>query len=594
MPVYSEQQVLDNDLMEEWAKQIALNHFYAFYVRRDIEDVLRYVKEDVHWMGHKEYLVAHNKSEYENLLKKEIKEVPLDCVLKVIQSEAATINPGCYNINGELELRIPYQTSVLYRELRFSMIILNEDNNYSIASLHTSMTGDGSLSYGAANEDRKPIQHIATDMKNQDRYDVLTGLYTLDYFKKEVVQLLEQSKKADKYAIICTDISQFEAINNLYGLRRADQVLIELALLLTTCGKMMKLCCRSVADHFLALAVYEDEKTLKNLLHKLCKEFDNKVCKEYPDADPTLGIGIYLVEDKEIDIEKMVERANIARKSLRPHEGSDLVFYDDRIYARMEKIKKIERVMQDALEEKEFKTYLQPKYNLDTGEIVGAEALTRWIRRDGTMVYPDEFIPIFEKNGFIVQLDFYMLCSVCEMLQKRLKAGKKCVPISINQSRVLLGENDYVSRIAAVLAKYNTPPKYIELELTERIFKDNLSDIARMMAKLKELGIHWSIDDFGTGYSSLNLLKELPVDIIKIDKSFLDETETSDVSKIIIQKTVEMTRELDKRVVCEGVETESQADYLRDIHCDMAQGYLYARPMPMEEFEEILDKEKVK
>jgi EAL domain-containing protein (putative c-di-GMP-specific phosphodiesterase class I) len=177
------------------------------------------------------------------------------------------------------------------------------------------------------------------------------------------------------------------------------------------------------------------------------------------------------------------------------------------------------------------------------------------------------------------------------MLHRRIQEGKNCVPISINQSRVLLQDKDYVSKVAGVLERHNIPAQYIELELTERIFRDDLTDLAEMMRKLRALGVRWSIDDFGTGYSSLNLLKELPVDIIKIDKSFLDETENSEASKIIIRKTVELTQELDKTVVCEGVETENQADYLRGIRCDIAQGYLYAKPMPMTEFERLLDKE---
>ena len=200
-------------------------------------------------------------------------------------------------------------------------------------------------------------------------------------------------------------------------------------------------------------------------------------------------------------------------------------------------------------------------------------------------------LQLLEKNGFIVELDFFILSEVCRMIQRRLQEKRHCVPISINQSRVLLQEKDYVKRVADILKKYDTPPRYIELELTERIFRDDLTDLAKMMGELRNLGIRWSIDDFGTGYSSLNLLKELPVDIIKIDKSFLDETESSETSKIIIRKTVELTQELDKTVVCEGVETENQADYLRGIRCDMAQGYLYAKPMPMEEFEKLLDKE---
>ncbi len=190
-----------------------------------------------------------------------------------------------------------------------------------------------------------------------------------------------------------------------------------------------------------------------------------------------------------------------------------------------------------------------------------------------------------------MKLDYYMLNKVCEMIQKRQREGKENVRVSVNQSRVLLNDEQYQDKVAAVLARHGSPGQFIELELTERIFQDDLTEFANIMDQIRGLGIKWSIDDFGTGYSSLNLLKELPVDIIKIDKSFLDEAETSETSKIIIRKTVELTQELDKHVLCEGVETESQAEYLREISCDMAQGYLYARPMPMDQFEDMLDKE---
>ena len=176
------------------------------------------------------------------------------------------------------------------------------------------------------------------------------------------------------------------------------------------------------------------------------------------------------------------------------------------------------------------------------------------------------------------------------MIQRRREEKKKCLPISINQSRILLSRKDYTTRIAKVLLKYQTPPQLIELELTERLFSNHYDEMYVMMEQLKKVGIKWSIDDFGTGYSSLNLLKELPVDIVKLDKSFLDETETSEVSRVIIRKIVELTKELQKSIVCEGVETKEQADYLRTIRCDMAQGYLYARPMPMSNFEKLIDK----
>lgn len=588
---YEHQQILDNDLIEEQVKQIALNVFYSFYVRRNLEDTLTHFSDNVSFIGSKDYFVAHSKEEMGSLLGKELKEIPYDCVLKVIQASTTTVSPGCYSVMGELELRLPLFKKISYSSLRFSMMIMKAEETYTIVSVHTSVNEDEVVDTGSEQEEEKALLHMAEDASNHEGYDDVTGLLTLDLFKKQAREIFDKERDMVQYALICTDINHFERVNNIYGLKHADYTLVELASLLTTCSKTVRLCCRSVADHFIVLVTYSDIERLKLLLKKLCEQFDTNMGESCPEALPRLGLGVYLVQDIKEDVGKMVERANIARRNLRLQKKTRISFYDAKVYQRMEKIKQIEKSMRKALEDNEFKVYIQPKYHLDTGRIVGAEALVRWIRRDGSMVYPDEFIPIFEKNGFIVELDFFMLDGVCQMISRRLGRKKKCVPISINQSRVLLRDKDYVSKVASVLAKNNTPPLYVELELTERILGSNLSDIANMMSKLKDLGIRWSIDDFGTGYSSLNLLKELPVDIIKIDKSFLDETEKSETSKIIIRKTVELTRELDKMVVCEGVETETQAAYLRNIRCDIAQGYLYARPMPMEEFEQLLDKE---
>ncbi len=336
---------------------------------------------------------------------------------------------------------------------------------------------------------------------------------------------------------------------------------------------------------------YQDRQALRKKLQELCDSFGRTIKNRYPEASPRLGIGVYEIRDKKEEIENIVEHANVARKGLRLGSSSSIVFYDDHLTRGIDRVREIESRMENALANGEFKVYFQPKYNLDTGSIAGAEALCRWIPDDGKAIYPDEFIPVFEENGFIMKLDYYMLNKVCEMIQKRQREGKENVRVSVNQSRVLLNDEQYQDKVAAVLARHGSPGQFIELELTEMIFQDDLTEFANIMDQIRGLGIKWSIDDFGTGYSSLNLLKELPVDIIKIDKSFLDEAETSETSKIIIRKTVELTQELDKHVLCEGVETESQAEYLREISCDMAQGYLYARPMPMDQFEDMLDKE---
>lgn len=590
MPVYTDQQkVLDNNLIEERVKQIVLDVFFSFYVRRDLRDVMEKISDDMQYIGTRDAFVAHNKEEFQYIWQKEIDSVPSDCVVKVISADSAVIGDACYSVNGVLELRIPYKTRIDYLNLRFLATVLQEGKNYKIAAMHLAASKADHISEPLEDED---IRRMAGNIEDAGQCDVLTGLHTLDTFKQELPEVIGNDAEGEiKYALLCTGVEHFERVNNLYGLKRADEILIELAELLITCSKTVELCCRSVADHFILLVKYRELNRLKMLLNKVCEEFDQRIAEQYVEARPKLGIGVYLLSGQEEDVGRMVECANIARKSLHMKRGLRIAFYDARIFQRMEKVRKIERSMKNALEDGEFKVFFQPKYDLVNEDIVGAEALCRWIRGDGTMVYPDEFIPIFEKNGFIVNLDLYMLNEACRMIQRRLAEKKRCVAISINQSWVLLEDERYVEKIASVLSKYNTPSRFIELELTERIFKDNLSDIGKVMGRLKNLGIRWSIDDFGTGYSSLNLLKELPVDIIKIDKSFLDETETSETSKTIIRKTVELTQELNKKVVCEGVETESQADYLRGVSCDIAQGYLYAKPMPMEEFEKLLDKE---
>ena len=577
-------------MLESEAKKIVLDHFHAVYTERNVDKSLVHVSEGIRWIGSRECYVAHDIGEFRHLLGKELGTLPSGCVIEVVASDSVMLSEECISVTGELDIRIPHPTQLVYRRLRFSTMLYLEDGEYMIVSHHTALTSDGIADYESKLVNGESIRLLAQNLKRQSQYDSLTGLYILEAFKERVRDELKENPDG-QYVIFCTNIQHFELVNNLYGLKRADRLLSELSTMLTMLDKEVKVCCRSVADHFLVFMEYNGKEQLEQELKKLCEDFHHIATEKYSDALPKLGVGVYVITDNGEDVDKMVENANATRKALGVHKGFEVVFYDSRIFKKLEKMKEIETTMESALENGEFKVYIQPKYSLENNHIVGAEALCRWIRDDGTMVYPDEFIPVFEEDGFIENIDFYMLEKVCEMIERRANEGKRCVAVSINQSRVLLQDSQYVSKVASVICRYKIPSEFIELELTERIFQDDLSGFAEMMEELKKYGIRWSIDDFGTGYSSLNLLKELPVDILKIDKSFLDETETSDMSRIIIRKTVELAQELNKNVVCEGVETESQADYLRDIRCDMAQGFLYARPMPMSDFEILLDKE---
>lgn len=589
MAVEEERTAIDENHIRDELREIVLSHFYSFYASQNMEGTLQYVSPDVRWIGSKEHFVAHDKKQYEELLRSELETIPDNCMIRTRALDIIIMSPVCYEAEGELELKFLFTNQIAYSTLRFSMRIVSEDGEYRIVKIHTSGCSESWIADGKTKD--TPDQKRMEEQDQPSCRDPLTGLYTLECFKEEVRRTLQASQPDENYVMLCTDVAHFERVNNLYGLKQADHMLAELAGLLTSFSKRVNCACRSMADHLLVLMTYKDKERLKEKLCRLCDAFGEIVHENYQEAAPRLGIGVYEIQDKKEEVETIVENVNVARKGLRLNKSKSILFYDSQLTRGMDRTREIESRMESALNNGEFKVYLQPKYNLETGKIVGAEALCRWIPDDGKAIYPDEFIPVFEENGFIGKLDYYMLDQVCEMIRKRQDEGRGNVCVSVNQSRVLLGDEQYQDKVRAVLEEHGTLGKFIELELTERIFQDDLSEFARIMEQVRKLGIRWSIDDFGTGYSSLNLLKELPVDIIKIDKSFLDETETSEKSKIIIRKTVELTQELDKHVVCEGVETESQADYLREISCDMAQGYLYARPMPMAQFEEMLDKE---
>ena len=244
--------------------------------------------------------------------------------------------------------------------------------------------------------------------------------------------------------------------------------------------------------------------------------------------------------------------------------------------------------MESALVNNEFKVFLQPKIDLVSNQIVGAEALVRWKRPDGTMLPPNDFIPLFERNGFIIRLDFFMYEQVCKLLNKWKMSGSRIVPISVNVSRIHLYQDDFMDKILRLVESYEIDPSMIEFELTESIFLNNTRTAINMMKDLRNYGFCVSIDDFGAGYSSLNLLKDMRTDVLKLDKEFFREGDMQQEERIIVSSIISMAKQLNMKVLSEGVETEMQSDFLKAVQCDMAQGYLYAKPLPVSDFEKML------
>lgn len=411
--------------------------------------------------------------------------------------------------------------------------------------------------------------------------DPVTMGKNLNYFKERALEIMYANQEMP-FLIQRFDIENFRYINETYGHKRADELLKGCIEVAQECFLEKELCIRMDSDNFLLLTQNDGriEQRREEYLEKL-NEYARSIGIKYPIR---LKFGIYQVRknDKEIDV--MIDKANVARKSLTGDEKVLLAYYSDSIVEKIRKINEVESEMQKALDTGQFKIYLQPKWDILEDKPIGVEALVRWQKEDGRIITPNEFIPIFEKNGFVEKLDFYMLESCCKQMRKMLDKGIHVYPVSINQSRVLWNSPDYLKNVRKVLEHYNIPSELVELELTETVFTNNKAEMLHIMNELKKLDITISIDDFGSGYSSLNILKDMAFDVLKLDREFVRESLNSKSSQWILQKIVEMAHGLGMIVVCEGVETKEQVELLKEIGCRYAQGYYYGRPMPMDEF----------
>ena len=250
--------------------------------------------------------------------------------------------------------------------------------------------------------------------------------------------------------------------------------------------------------------------------------------------------------------------------------------------------------MNHALNSSQFIPYLQPKYDLKTNKATGAEALVRWAHPQKGLVSPGIFIPIFERNGFISKLDFYMWESVCKILRNWIDSGKKVVPVSVNISRTNLYNPELVDIICNLVKKYDIPPELLNLELTETSYMDNPALMMETVQRLRDKNFIVLMDDFGSGYSSLNTLKDITVDVLKIDMKFLQETVHQERSRKILECVINLAKKLNVPVVAEGAETEDQVNFLRDMGCEFVQGFYFSKPIPLKEFEQLIEEEQQK
>lgn len=421
--------------------------------------------------------------------------------------------------------------------------------------------------------------------------DPTTGGYSLFRFNHEAERLLHNSTPGD-YMFISINIVNFKFLNDAYGYYESNRVLKYIHNTFRKHLKDGEILVRPVVDEFNLLV-----HTIPNeqLLQKLALAVDeiNRFNDELSEKQwLMLRAGVYQITDTSLPVIYIRDRANMARKKSKKTIKRVLYscgFYDEEDRCQIQQENVLKNKMYDALKNQDFKMFLQSKVDISSGKVCSAEALIRWKDADMGLVPPDEFIPLFEKIGFIRKLDLYMFEQACICLRRWLDAGVQPVPISVNLSRTHLDDKDFLAPFVKVQKKYCVPSELLELELTETAFQDYQDGISDAIHQIHNAGYACSLDDFGSGYSSLNNLEALDIDVLKLDCKFLRAARTkNDKGHIVIEELIHMAHSLGIAVCCEGVETEEQRTFLEECHCDKGQGYLFSKPIEAAAFEELV------
>ena len=414
-------------------------------------------------------------------------------------------------------------------------------------------------------------------------FDQLTGLYSKEFFYQHVHSILEENPDK-RYDIVCSDIDSFKLINERQGVETGDRVLCYVADQYQKSLGDKGICARIGADVF-AMLVDHSEARYGEFLEKGVRSLEAKA----PVNNLVIQFGIYMDVDRDLPVSGMCDRAMLALNRIKHQYGECYSMYDDSLRISLLKERQMVDSMEQALRERQFQAFYQPKHAIKTGEIAGAEALVRWYHPEFGFMSPGEFIPLFERNGFITRLDFYVWEEVCRNLRAWLDEGLHTGPVSVNISRVDFRTPDLAGKIEALVDHYQIPHEMFHLEVTETAYTDNPQNIIDTVSDLRERGFVIEMDDFGSGYSSLNMLSELSVDILKLDMHFIQKKNLPQ-DKSILSFIIGMSKVLELDTIAEGVETKEQVEKLKAMGCDYVQGYYYAKPMPAAEFEKYMKK----
>lgn len=425
--------------------------------------------------------------------------------------------------------------------------------------------------------------------------DKITNINNYEKFLLDSSNFIKSKRRNKGLLLFCFDIDKFKIINDIHGYETGEMVLKSI-------GKNLK-------DHFSSKSVYgritgdifvllveseQTKKEIKNIAEIICKDIvsiEDPENLEYSFNIQTC-IGVYIVQEDDVDINKIVANADVARIKSKEEPYNQYVIFDENMRSELKLTAKLEKDLYSSIENKELEIYYQPKFNINSDSIVGAEALIRWNHSSMGLISPMKFIPIAEKNRFINKIGSWVFEEVCRNIRECIDEGIDVVPISVNISRVELYQPTLIENFKISIEKYKIDPRLIEIEITETTALNNIQFINSKLSEIKGLGMKVAMDDFGTGNSNLSNLKDIAIDVLKLDRSLLIDIENNDKTEVMVKSIVSLSNNLNMSTVCEGVENISQVDIIRNTGCEVIQGFVFSKPIKNDEYKGLLKSRK--
>lgn len=427
------------------------------------------------------------------------------------------------------------------------------------------------------------VHFMNDDLKYSVMVDNMTGIANAVGFRAKARQLLDENPEKD-YVLYVGNVNKLKNVNDLYGSEMGDKVLCHIAKRLSEMTEGVGTCGRFGGGVFALLL--EDTPEIINSF----TSYESVNCRYLGVYFPvTIRYGVYKIKDKSIRLGDVSNLCTYAADKATNRTKNSYIEYTDSMRQEMQIETDITLKMRDAMANGEFVIYLQPQYDHHTGKIVGAEALSRWVKPDGSIISPGLFIPVFEKNGFIRDMDKYVWEKSFRLVGEWEKSGKPHVPISVNISRISLETDEIIAVLGQLSEKYPIEKDHLYFEITESAYMNDQKKLTERIQMIKDLGFKIAMDDFGSGYSSLNSLKDIPIDVLKLDMGFLRGGTNIERGNEIVAHMIDMAKALELKIVAEGVETKEQADFLTKRGVDVIQGFYYARPMPLADYESKLE-----